>query len=85
MKWFQDDISKLDTVGVAHKYQCESAITGPTDKGDGGVGDEQWLPGPLSRQPGPKVVLFSDFTCAHFQETMSLFSIIKTTCCFIFS
>ena len=36
MKWFQDHISKLDTVAVAHKYQCESAITGPTDKGDGG-------------------------------------------------
>ena len=56
-------------------------LPGPTDKekpGGGGQGAPSW-------QPGPKVVPFSDFTCAYFQEAMSLFSIIKTTYCFIFS
>ena len=58
----------------------ESCVdSGPTDKG--GLRSK----GPPSMQPGPKVVPFSNFTYAHFQETMSLFLTIKTTYCFIFS
>ena len=49
-----------------------------------GVGGRRGGQGPPSWQPGPKVVP-SDFTYAHFQENMSLFLIIKTTYCFVFS
>ena len=49
--------------------------TGPADKGERAGGTRVPLVGSLvSKWP---VAPFSDFTCAHFQETMSLFLFIK--------
>ena len=71
--------NRLVVVGGIFESWVDS---GPTDKGGlrglRGQGPPRW-------QPGPKVVPFSNFTYTHFQETMSLFLIIKTTYRFIFS
>ena len=63
-------------------YNYCMKLQGRQIKWGGGRGGEGGRP--PSWQHGPKVVPFSDFTCAHFQETMSLVLIIKTTYCFIF-